>query len=54
MEPQVHRFAKMWLLIERVLLLEGPKSENVEKPMVLPLFLKGQGVSRPSGKAVAG
>ena len=27
----VHRFAKMWLLLERDVLLEGPKSEIVEQ-----------------------
>ena len=39
MEPKVHRFPKMWLLLEREVLLEGPKSEHVEKPLVLTLFL---------------
>ena len=28
---------------------EGPKSENVEKRMVLPLFLEGQGSIRHLG-----
>ena len=39
MEPKVHRFAKMWLLRERGILLEGLKSENVDEPLVLPVFL---------------